>query len=537
MEQKKIGLTLAKQGMILAAASLIVRFIGFIYRVPLYRMIGDEGMGYYSAAFQIYTFFFILSSSGIPIAVSKMVSERNAVKQYTNGYKVFKAALTLCVIFGSISMFILWFGAKGISNWLDPAGELKVSYSLRALAPTVLIVSIMSALRGYFQGFNTMVPTAVSQIIEQVFNAIFSIVMAAFLFQQGIEFAAAGGTMGTGIGAFFGLIFLLFLFLIFRPVIKRMVKKEKNTYTPENSKTIYRIILLTTVPIIAGSVITSVTNLIDLAMVKKGLAYLGYEATRATELYGILTGKYVLLTTLPVSLATALGVAVVPSIATSMMRQQVKEVFHKVNQSLRFTLLVTIPSAVGLAVLGEPIIQLLFSEAYSDGAGVLMVGAISVIFFGVVQITTSILQGIGKILIPAKNAAIGAVFKIILNYIFIYLFDWNIYGAVMSTNIFALIVAVLNIRSVINVLGVKIRWRNLLIKPIIGAILMGGYGWVLYQILFWGTKNNSISGILSIGFAVIMYGLFMLAMKGITKEEIKMFPFGERILQRLEKNK
>ena len=531
MAEKNKGSTLAKQGAILAIAALIVRFIGFVYRVPLTRMIGDDGNGLYSTAYQIYTFFFILSSAGIPIAVSKMVAEKIALKQYGNAHKIFQVAIILCSITGGVASLILWFGGSWISQWLKSPRSV---YSLQMLAPTLFIVAIMGALRGYFQGMNTMVPTAVSQIIEQLFNAISSVLLASWLMPRGVEYGAAGGTLGTGIGALGGLFFLLLLYLPARPKFMRRIKKFAHQEAKISFSTILYDMLHLALPIIVGTAILSVTNLIDLSMVHRGLSFLRYEEKRIAQLYGILTGKYVVLTTLPISLATALATAAVPSISASVVRAEKEALENKINLALRFTMLLATPAAIGLMVLADPVLMMLFPNQ-AEGGLLLKVGSISIVFFALAQISTALLQGLGKVYVPVKNSLFSSILKILGNLVFIYLFDLNVVGVVISTNLFALMVCVLDLRDVIKETNIPLNYGFIFVKPVIASSIMGIFCFVFYKIMLWGTHQNTFATVGSIILSVLVYFSILLGIQGITKEEIEMFPLGKKILMSMEK--
>ncbi|NMA82748.1 MAG: polysaccharide biosynthesis protein [Epulopiscium sp.] len=533
MAIKKRGSTLARQGAILAIAALVVRFIGFIYRVPLTRLIGDDGNGLYSTAYQIYTFVFILSSAGIPIAVSKMVAEKIALKEYGNAHKIFQVAMTLCIVTGGIGSLILWFGGDWIATWLQSPRSV---YSLHMLAPTLFIVAIMGALRGYFQGMSTMVPTAFSQIIEQIFNAFFSIWVASWLMPKGVEYGAAGGTLGTGIGALAGLGFLLFLYVLIRPKIIARITKYENKESSLSFRDILYDMIHLALPIIIGTAILSVTNLIDLGMVHRGLHYLGYEEQKITQLYGVLTGKYVVLTNLPISLATALATAAVPSISASVARQEGLELENKINLALRFTTLLTAPASIGLMVLADPILTMLFPHQ-ADGGLLLKLGSIAIIFFSLAQVATAVLQGLGKVYLPVRNSLYGSIVKLVANFIFIYIFDWNIVGAVLSTNLFSMIVCALDLRDIIKETDTGLNYGFVFGKPIIASSVMGVFCFLFYRVILWGTGLNSIATMGAILLGALVYFTILLSIQGVTMEEVEMLPMGKTISTWMQKRK
>ncbi|MBS5951615.1 MAG: polysaccharide biosynthesis protein, partial [Clostridium sp.] len=291
-----------KQAAILAIASLLVRLLGFLYRLPLTNMLGDEGNGIYSAGFYLYNFFLVMSSAGLPAAISKIVSEKVALEEYRNVKKTFKISLILSSTVGLIFSIVMFVSARFFCNII---GSPDSYYTILTLSPTVFIVSVMSVFRGYFQGLGTTVPTALSQVIEQIFNAIFSIYLAYLLVGISLPLGAAGGTMGTGIGALAGLIYILMVFLNRKRYINRKLSKKTHKYRVESNREIAIKIIKTAAPIIAGTAIFSMTNLIDMQMVNSRLtASKAFTDSQVTALYGQLTGKYVTLTTLPVSIST-----------------------------------------------------------------------------------------------------------------------------------------------------------------------------------------------------------------------------------------
>ncbi|MBQ9604390.1 MAG: polysaccharide biosynthesis protein, partial [Firmicutes bacterium] len=335
-KEKKSG-GFVKQAAILAAASLLVRVLGFLYRLPLTDMIGNEGNGIYSAGFYLYNMFLIMSSAGLPVAISRMVAERLALGEYGNAKKVFRVSMATASFLGFVCMMIMLIFAGRFCTLIKSERSL---YCILTLAPTVFIVSIMAVYRGYFQGFGTTVPTAVSQLIEQIFNAVFSVVMAWYLMKimggDKIAWGAAGGTAGTGIGAFAGLVTLVIAFIATGKARVARFAADKGGYSLATSGQILKSLLKIAIPVITGTAIFSMTNLIDMAMVKDRLAAIGtYTDKEMDALYGLLTGKYVTLTTLPVSISTAIATAVIPSIATSVALKDKKNVQIKVDTALR----------------------------------------------------------------------------------------------------------------------------------------------------------------------------------------------------------
>lgn len=518
------------QASVLAAASLIVRFIGFLYRLPLTELIGDRGNAIYSAGYYIYTFLLILSSAGLPAAISRLVSTRIAKGEYRNAQKIFRVSMIFAGAAGAIGMLVLFFFAEPIAKFVDSPNSV---YCLQTLAPTLLIVGVMSVYRGYLQGMNIMTPTAVSQIFEQVFNAVFSVYLAWVLVKQSIPLGAAGGTAGTGIGALAGLIVVMIFYNRMKPEIRHNMRIEEKGIYQETTGEAFKKLVVTAFPIIAGTAVFSMTNLIDMKMVMSGLMSSGaFTEAEAEVLYGQLSGKYITLTTFPVSISSAMATAAIPNIAMAVTVGNKKEVKRKINTALKLAMIISIPAAVGIGVLGDQILRMLF-PSYPEGGVLLKVGAISIAFLSFCQIVTGVLQGIGKIQVPVIGALLGAVVKIALNWILIRIPSINVVGAVISTDVCYLVASIFNVIMLMRYTKTRVNFSGVLIKPTIGSIIMGigcVIGYKVISLVF----GNTISTLLTIIVAVIIYLLVMIFIIGITEEDLLSIPKG-RILVRVFK--
>lgn len=527
-----------KQAAILAAASLLVRFLGFVYRLPLTNMIGDQGNAIYSGGYYIYTFLLILSSAGLPAAISKLVSERIALKQYRNAHRVFQAALVVSATLGILFAVIMGLGARQLANLI---GIKDSYYSLLTLCPTLVIVAIMSVFRGYFQGMHTMVPTAISQIIEQVFNAFFSVYLAWVFISvnipegmtKNIPLASAGGTMGTGIGALAGLIVVIFAYCLIRSYLLWRAERCEQPYE-ESKRELIGKVLQTAWPIIAGTAVFSITNLIDMSMVVNILQNTGFTQKEAEVLYGQLSGKFVTLTTLPVTTSTAIATAALPSIAASVKLREKKQVRRKMALTYRVSMIISVPAAVGISALGPQILAMLFPSA-SDGGMLLTVGGISIIFLALCQTSTGILQGIGHIKVPVVGAILGAITKVILNALLIRIPAINILGAVLSTTGCYLVAGVFDVIMLSRLTGTRFDFMGSFLKPVIGSVVMAAGAIGSYQLFFQLIGSNTIATLLAICVAIAVYGLVMLLIKGIVEEDLQAVPGGGKMIRLLRK--
>lgn len=534
IKKKKRGSNLAVQGAILATAGIIVKLIGVAYRIPLINIIGEEGIGCYSKAFVIYAFALMISSYGLPTAVSKIVSARIAEKKYKEAHKVFLTALSIACIVGIISAGIMFFFSKGLANLIYSE---KSEYAIKALAPTLFIFSIMAVFRGYFQGMSTMIPTAISQIVEQIFNAIFSIVMASILIVKGYEYGAAGGTLGTGIGALAGLIALIGIYLMSHKLIKKRVRKDTH-YNNITSLSLGKVIILTSVPIIIGSAVFHFTNFVDMVMFSDAMRFHGYSEAVSDAMYGMLDGKYKTIVTLPISMASALAAASIPSITTSIVQNDRKQIKRKINIAIRFTMLIAIPSGVGIFVLSRPIILMLFgNDNIQLISNMLKVGSLSVIFFALSTISIGILQGMDKLRIPVVSAAKSLFIKVLFNIILLYVFNTNLYGAVITNIIFAFASSYFNLRAIKKYARIKFDIRKTYIIPLLSSIIMGGVCYLAYYMFNLITKSNIIATVISIIVAVIVYIIILIQLKGIDEEELLSMPKGNKMVKILTKFK
>ena len=377
-------------------------------------------------------------------------------------------------------------------------------------------------------------PTALSQIIEQVFNAVFSVYFAWILIKYGVEFGAAGGTAGTGIGALSGLIILMIFYV--KTIKKRneIFALDKKNYRVEGSGEIVSNLVKIAVPVITGTAIFSMTNFVDMVMVNSRLAAAGFDHNTIVKLYGQLNGKYVTLSTMPVAISTAIATAVIPSIAASMARKEHSIVQSKVDTALRVTMMISIPAAGGLGALGTPILAMLFPR-YAEGGSLITVGSISVIFLALSQISTGVLQGIGKVKTPAFNALWGALVKIPVNYVLIAIPQINIIGAVISTTVCYIVCSILNFRALVKTTGVKPDYTGMLLKPGFSALCMSICAVAAYRGIYCLVPSNTFATLAAILIAIVVYVIVMILVKGFKREDLKMMPAGTKLIGFLEK--
>lgn len=536
------------QGSILAAASIISRIIGLLYRLPMTDIIGDTGNNYYSCAFEVYNIMLIISSYSLPLAVSKLVSARVAKGERRSAYKVFKGALLFAVLSGTAVSLIVFFGAEYFTEMLQT--PLSV-FALRILAPVLIVVAVLGVLRGFFQGLGNMVPSAISQVIEQIVNAIVSIWAAYVLFEYGTKvgqvigdperyaaaFGAAGGTLGTNLGAVAALIFMLLVFIVYTHGFRKKMRREHNTQVDTFGYTM-KILVITIIPVLLSSTIYNISGIIDQGLFKNIATMQGYAMHDIDVWWGVFSGKYKVLINVPISIASAMAASSVPTLAASFAAGDAEAVNRQINAGIRFIMVIALPCCVGLAVLAKPIFTLLFPgtiETLDSATTMMWAGAIAVVFFSLSTLTNGLLQGIDKLKVPVKNAAIALVAHLILLVSLMLFFRLNIYAVVIANAFFAFLVCVLNAFSLQKYAGYKQEFQKTFLIPAISAVGMGVIAYGVYTLCFYVSKNNLTSIILSILVSAIAYAVALLLLKGLTEVEIRNFPKGHLLVELAKK--
>lgn len=529
------------QGSILAAAGIIVRLIGILYRVPMTNIIGNEGMGYYTTAFNVYNIILILSSYSLPLAVSKMVSASIAKGQYRNSVRILKAALVYATIVGGTACYIIWHFGDFFANTVF---NMPFSvYALRTLAPTIWIMAYLGVLRGYFQGHGTMVPTAFSQIFEQIVNAVISVTAAGVLFKVGLDsnrvyqtsgypeaFGAAGGTIGTGAGALAAFLFVLLVFALYRPIIKRRCKRDRSGVRDSYGH-ISTTFFFTAVPVIISSTVYNISSVIDNSMMSYGMEALG-RGTEFLSLWGIYNNKYMLLVHVPLAMANSLSSSLIPSLSGAVARKERSAVLAKTGLVIRFAMLIAIPAAVGLTVLAEPINNLLFRNEGNDQAAVMMlVGSSAVVFLSLSTVTNAILQGINHMSTPIKNAAISLFLHVIALYVMLMVFKMGIYSVLFSNILFALFMCILNGLAIKKYLHYRQEIRKTFVLPTVASAIMGAVAYVIYKGVHLVTSSNLLGMVFALVVAVAVYSILLLKLRCIEEDELYTMPGGVKLIR------
>lgn len=530
----KTGRNLVVQGSILALASIIVRLIGIVYRIPLTNIVGNEGMGYYGFAFEVYQILVILSTSAIPVAVSKLTAARVAKREYKNAQRIFRCSIIFAAVLSGTLALITFVGARQISLFMF-GGITEVAPALRVLAPTVFVCAVMGVFRGYTQGLGNMAPTGLSQVVEQIFNAIVSVAAAAILISRGAAYGAAGGTMGTFMGAVSSLVFLYFVYSANRKGLNQRMKKDPTKKLMED-KEIYRLIGLTVIPLILTSTIYQISSLLDSALFSNILKAIGYQSSFISSLYGIYSSKYQLLINLPLGITSALSVAMMPGIAGAIALNRKDQVREQMDMVIRMTMLIAIPCAVGVAVMGGPIMQMLFNDSTTLPGRMLIVGAVTIIFYALSTLTSTILQASNHMRVPVINAAISLGVHIVFTVVLLAFANLHIFALIYGNIVFSFCMCVLNLRSLAKLIDYRLDIQKMCGATFVASVIMGVVTFLVYKGCIYVIHSNILSTLIAIIIAVIVYALFMVLTRGVTEDELYMFPKGEtlvRILYRM----
>ncbi len=535
-----------RQAAFLMAAQMISSVVGLLYRSPLDGIIGDVGDGYYTYANDWYIIILLISSYSIPSAVSKVMAERLAVGQYKNAQKVFHAALIYALIVGTIGASVAWFGAPVLLRSMPNAIP-----ALRVLAPTILFSGFLGVMRGYFQSHNTMKPTAFSQIAEQIMNAIVSVLAAYLLTRPFVgsglkeeigKHGAAGGTIGTGAGVVMGLSVML---LIYRANYKKLNKKleQDRSDASESYWDVFKAIMLMGTPIILSTCVYNATAVVDQMVFTELMTAKGISASVISSEYGIFGYKFLTISNIPIALASATSTALIPAVATSLAAGSKKGAVQKIDDCVRMTLFIAIPSCFGLAILSFPIIRLLYPSGNVSGAAVLLVvGAITVVFYSLSTVMNGVLQGMGHPGIPVRNGLIALAVNIAVCAGFVWFLNLGAMSIVFSVIAYSFTIMVLDMFSIRKYLGYGLGGTKNIIPPLKASVVMGAVVAAVYWIpakllpdLYTRYLVSGITTVIAVMAGVLVYMVVYTKTTGMTDDELRTVPMGTRILQVLYK--
>ncbi len=565
-----------KGAVILVAANALVKVIGALFKIPLANIIEEEGMAIFNTAYNLYACMFVVATAGLPVAVSKMVSASLAKNNYAETKKIFRAALSLLTLIGLAGSLVLFLGARLFAVQIvnSPSSYL----SIIAIAPAIFFVALLSAFRGYFQGFSDMLPTALSEVAEALGKLVIGLLLAYILLPTGIVNASAGSVLGVTAGTFFACVIMVVTYVVRRHTMYPDGLTAQYIANSRSTRQIFLELARVSVPITIGAAVSSLTNVIDVVMIRQQLqtisvtqelyntltefygvspaeAVIGHLMTvKPSEiLYGAYSGFAIPMFNLPPTIVMSLSMSVVPFISGAFATKNWPEVKKLSESTLRITVLFSMPCAVGLSVLSQPILTAVYNNARASSMLILL--AYAVIFVSLVSVSTAMLQAAGRVMIPVRNMAIGGVVKIVTNYILVAIPAVNIGGAPISTNLCYLIITVLNIISVRRIMKAELSFSGFILRPVIASGAMGVGAYFVYQAaaklldiaplslaVNFMPQTAPITPVLSavrlrviiaLGVAifagVIIYAVMVFALRLIKRDDVLMMPKGEML--------
>lgn len=526
------------QAGILAAAGIISRIIGLLYRSPLQRVIGNLGMGYYNTAYNFYTIVLMVSSYSIPSAMSKVIAQKLVVKQYRNAHRIFLCALGYALVVGGVASLFLYFGA-GMFFLSDEAVPV-----LRTFAPTIFIYGILGVLRGYFQAHRSMAQTSVSQVLEQIANAIVSVGAACLLIihtmgslempaeesEQVVRATrgAIGSALGTGAGVLIALVFMAGMYGLNKELIHRRVRRDRHGKV-DSYGDILKMITMVVTPFILSTAIYNLNDTVNNALYTKWFPGVkDLDKVTVFSRWGVFSGQSVTISKIPIAFATAMAAAMIPTVAQLVSAKNMRGARDKIGMAVKTTMIISIPCAVGILVLARPITALLFSnerETEDLATELLMALAISVIFYALSTLNSQILQGLGKMSAPIINAAVALAVQTVTAVLLLYA-GLDLYAIVIANIVYSGLMCLLNQMAVRRAARYRQEIVHTFLIPLLAASGMGAFSWAIYEGLLLLTKSPRISVIPAILLGACVYFLLLILFRGVSEEELRGFPKG-----------
>ena len=513
-----------KGTMILTISSIIVKVIGSLNWIILSRVLGGEGIGLYQMGFPIYLMAITVSSAGVPVAISIITSEKLANKDYRGAKRVFNVSLRLLLISGLIFSSALFFGADFLINQ-HIIRDSRAYYSIIALAPAVFFVTFLASFRGYLQGWLIMTPTATSEVVEQLVRVITMLVFADLFMPYGLAYAAGGASMGAGAGAFCALLVLMWFYRRLKRRLHEEIEAQDDSIPQESAGHIIKRLLKLALPVSLTSLMLPIGANLDLLIVPQRLEVAGFDVRHATELFGYYNGMAVPLVNLATIFTAAMTISLVPSISESRTLERFDAIRDKIRLAFRVAMIITFPCFMGLFFLAEKVAALIYNAP--GAAGAIQTMSVGILFLGMHQISTGILQGLGKTAIPVINMILACLVKVVMSWWLTAIPLLGIKGASMATVADFAVAAIINMGFIYKYTGFTFSLGSLL-KPLLAAGVMGA---VIYAVLGITEQLGMWCVLFAMVAAVPSYALALLAFGGLTKEDLENIPFvGRKIL-------
>ena len=525
---------------ILAVSVVIIKILGAIYKIPLANILGKDGYGQFSVAYNIYNVLLALSTAGLPIAVAKMISEANNLGRPVQIKKIFRVAVCTFIAFGAVGSLILYLFPVDLAVLL---GNPNATRSIAALAPAVILVCIISAFRGYTEGLQDMRPTAVSQVIEVAVKIAVGLTIAIILLNQGqsVPIMSAGAVTGTTAGSLLACIYMAFI-VVKRRKFEDGISRQSDglDMTSEKSSKILKTFLKIGVPIALGSCVSSIIALINTGLILNRLQdAIGFSAEKASELFGVYSMALTFLN-LPYALLTPLTISVIPAIAAFRATRKIDESRNVIESSLRMAAIFALPMAIGMSVLSGPIMTAAYGSS-AEGGSLLAIMGISSFFVCILAMTTAVLQAGGLERVPMYNMLIGGGLNIAISWFLLGNKHLNIYGSAIGTLISYFFMCAVNLAFVVSKMPERPKLGKAFIKPCFNSLIMGAAAWLVYpatlELLGAGPNPGRlmivVALLVAIAVAGVVYGVMTVITKAITLEDMKLIPKGEKIAKLL----
>lgn len=587
-QQTRKSQSLLNGAIVLAAATILVKVIGILYKVPISNMIGTIGRGCFDSAYNLYIPIYTVSMAGLPVAVSKMVSQQVALGRFRDVRRIYKVAGRLFLLTGTVGVLLMFALAY---PYAVMAKNLDALPAIIAIAPSIFFCCVMSTYRGYYNGLRNMTPTAMSEVWEAVGKVVVGLLLAWATMRYGearfaaglpvfgqtvsteaealsamYPYAAAAAALGVTGGTVVGMVYMMIRHRVRGDGLTRT--ELVNSPKPLAGTAIAKTLMAIAIPVVASSLVFSVTNLIDSitvqnrldTMIQSNLPYIQslygdqlaasqvLDADIAKYLYGAYTMSLDFKNLIP-SITLSLGVSAIPALSAAWAVKDHKALKVSVESVLRVTLMIALPAGIGMAVLAEPILDMMYetgksADAVSIAAPIMAAYGYSIFLMCLSQPTTNMLQALGKTGTPLRSLTVGAVAKVIANYIFIGIPQININGAVIGTVICYTIIVVWNVAALLRTARVRVNWVSVFVKPLFSAVLCGVAAFTSYG-LFSNilpdisrgdfSVTNILATCIAVIFAVAVYAIAMFLVGGIAKSDVKMLPKGEKIAKLLAK--
>ncbi|MBE6631443.1 MAG: polysaccharide biosynthesis protein [Ruminococcaceae bacterium] len=515
--------------LILAISNLIIKVIGVTLKIPLHSLLDDDGMFFYNTAYEIYVWFYMISTAGLPVAVSIMISESRAKGNFAEVKKIFRITMTLFIIVGLIGTFILWFGAHAFAD----AYKMELTYlSIRAIAPTLFFICISSAIRGFYQGYQNMLPTAISQLIEAVGKLSIGIAFALYAINRGYEKyqIAAFTILGLTIGVLLGMIYLVVSKAFFRSELyDAEYASTPCTDCVRGTKVLLKTLVVIAIPITLSSSVMSFSNMIDGMIISRQLQAIGYTEKMVETVYGNYKTLAVSMFNFPPALIYPISYSIVPLLSSAIARNDSQRIKIAMNSTFKVVSLIALPCTFGLAVLAEPILSLLFNKNSADmAAPYLAVLSCSLLFLGMVTVSNAMLQAYKLERKPIISMIAGCLVKVAVSYILVGTPGIELYGAPISTFACYFVILAINLYFMHKHIGIMPNFVKIFVKPLIAGAVCGAAAIGAFK-LFDAVVGGKISTILAVAVAAFVYLIAIFLIRAIDEDDIKMLPKGKKI--------